>query len=72
MHWGAEAWHAHLPRGERKDLGVVGTFEQILRGPSTHSDGSTNIIGALSKAMATTGYSDLKEFQRIDVVLDPQ
>lgn len=72
IHWGAEAWHAHLPRGERKELGVVGTLEQILRGPSTHADGSANIIGALRKAMATTGYSDLKEFQRIDVVLDPE
>lgn len=71
MHWGAEAWHAHLPRGERKDLGVVGSFEQILRGPSATADGSANIVGALRKAMATTGYSDLKEFQRIDVVLDP-
>ncbi len=71
IHWGAEAWHPRLPRGERKDLGVVGTFEQILCGPSTHSDGSANVIGALRKAMATTGYSDLKEFQRIDVVLDP-
>ena len=72
VHWGAEAWHARLPRGERKDLGIVGTFEQILRGPSTHADGSANIIGALRKAMATTGYSDIKEFQRIDVVLDPE
>jgi IMP dehydrogenase len=72
VHWGAEAWHSHLPRGERKELGVVGTLEQILRGPSTHADGSANIIGALRKAMATTGYSDLKEFQRIDVVLDPE
>jgi IMP dehydrogenase len=71
VHWGAKAWHPHLPRGERKQLGVVGTFEQILRGPSTHADGSANIVGALRKAMATTGYSDLKEFQRIDVILDP-
>ncbi|MEY3732696.1 MAG: hypothetical protein RL347_55 [Actinomycetota bacterium] len=72
MHWGAEAWHPRLPRGERKELGAAGTFEQILCGPSTHADGSANIIGALRKAMATTGYSDLKEFQRIDVVLDPE
>ena len=72
IHWGAEAWHPHLPRGERKALGIVGTYEQILRGPSTHADGSANLIGALRKAMATTGYSDLKEFQRIDVVLDPE
>lgn len=70
-HWGPEAWHRSLPRGERKHLGVVGTFEQILHGPSATADGSSNIVGALRKAMATTGYSDIKEFQRIDVVLDP-
>ena len=70
-HWGAEAWHPTLPRGQRKDLGVVGTFAEILHGPSGESDGSANIVGALRKAMATTGYSDLKEFQRIDVVLSP-
>jgi IMP dehydrogenase len=28
-------------------------------------------MGALRKAMATTGYSDLKEFQRVEVVVDP-
>ena len=50
----------------------MGTFEQILHGPSTTADGSANVVGALRKAMATTGYSDLKEFQRIDVVLDPE
>lgn len=71
VHWGAEAWHARLPRGERKVLGTVGTFEQILHGPSRTADGSANVVGALRKAMATTGYSDLKEFQRIDVVLSP-
>jgi len=26
-------------------------------------------VGALRKAMATTGYSDLKEFQRVDMVV---
>jgi IMP dehydrogenase len=28
-------------------------------------------MGALRRAMATTGYSDLKEFQRVDVVAAP-
>ena len=32
---------------------------------------TTNIMGALKRAMATTGYSDLKEFQRVEVVLAP-
>ena len=28
-----------------------------------------NVVGALRKAMATTGYSDMKEFQRVEVVV---
>jgi IMP dehydrogenase len=28
-------------------------------------------MGALRRAMATTGYSDVKEFQRVDVVVAP-
>ena len=28
-----------------------------------------NLVGALKRAMATTGYSDLKEFQRIEVTV---
>jgi IMP dehydrogenase len=29
------------------------------------------VIGALRRSMATTGYSDLKEFQRVEVVVAP-
>jgi IMP dehydrogenase len=28
-----------------------------------------NLIGALRRAMATTGYTELKEFQRIEIVV---
>lgn len=71
FHWGSEAHHGQLPRGERVQVGTVGTLEQILFGPSNQADGTLNLIGALKRAMATTGYSDLKEFQRIEVVLSP-
>lgn len=70
-HWGAEAWHEKLPRGERVQVETVGTMEEILAGPGHTADGTTNLIGALRRAMATTGYSDLKEFQRVEVVLAP-
>jgi len=70
FHWGAEAWHPDLPRGERVDIGRVGSLEQVLFGPSSVSDGTMNLIGALRRAMATTGYTELKEFQRVEVVLD--
>ena len=69
FHWGAEAWHAELPRGERVDIGTVGDLESVLFGPSSVPDGTMNLIGALRRAMATTGYTDLKEFQRVEVVV---
>ena len=47
----------------------MGTLEQVLFGPSVVPDGTMNLMGALRRAMATTGYTDLKEFQRIEVVV---
>ena len=70
-HWGPEAHHPQLPRGARVRVGTVGSLEEILLGPSHTADGTTNLLGALRRAMATTGYSDLKEFQRVDVVVAP-
>jgi IMP dehydrogenase len=68
-HWGAEAWHAELPRGRRVEIGTVGSLESVLFGPSSVPDGTMNLIGALRRAMATTGYTELKEFQRVEVVV---
>ncbi|MFC7594630.1 GuaB3 family IMP dehydrogenase-related protein [Terrabacter sp. GCM10028922] len=70
-HWGPEAHHQQLPRGERIALGSQASLEEILFGPGRHADGTTNVIGALKRAMATTGYSDVKEFQRVEVVVSP-
>jgi IMP dehydrogenase len=69
FHWGSESWHAKLPRGERIELGTIGTLEEIMFGPSSSADGTMNLVGALRRAMATTGYTDLKEFQRVEVVV---
>lgn len=71
FHWGPEAHHPQLPRGERVEVGTVGTLEEILFGPGKQADGTLNLVGALRRAMATTGYSDLKEFQRVEVVVSP-
>lgn len=70
-HWGSEAHHPELPRGERVHVGTSGPLEQILSGPGHRADGTMNLVGALRRAMATTGYSDLKEFQRVEVVVSP-
>ena len=68
-HWGAEAFHSEVPRGIRTNLGTVGSLKQILVGPSSSADGTMNLFGALRRAMATTGYSDLKEFQRCELTV---
>ncbi len=70
-HWGAEAHHGELPRGNRVEVGGLAPLSEILNGPSHHADGRSNLIGALRRSMATTGYSDLKEFQRVEVVVAP-
>ena len=70
FHWGAEAWHPQLPRGERVQIGTAGTMEQVLFGPSASADGTMNLIGALRRSMATTGYTELKEFQRVELVVE--
>jgi len=70
-HWGSEAHHPQLPRGERVQVGTVAPLEEILLGPGRAADGTTNLVQALRRAMATTGYSDLKEFQRVEVVVSP-
>jgi IMP dehydrogenase len=71
FHWGPEAHHPRVPRGERVNVGTVGSLEEIMHGPGRTADGTTNLIGALRRSMATTGYSDLKEFQRVEVVVSP-
>ena len=70
-HWGAEAHHAQLPRGNRVAVGQVAPLEEILYGPAPVAEGSANLVGALRRSMATTGYSDVKEFQRVEVVVAP-
>lgn len=68
-HWGAEAWHETLPQGRREKFETVGTISEILLGPSRSADGTMNLVGALRKAMATTGYTVVKEFQRAELVV---
>ena len=69
-HWGPEAYHPTMPRGTRVNVGVAGTLEEVMFGPAREAEGQTNLMGALRHAMATCGYVELKDFQRIDVVIN--
>jgi IMP dehydrogenase len=69
--WHAAASHPQLPRGSfGSSEPSLGSMEQLLYGPSDDPDGSLNLFGALRRAMAKCGYRDLKEFQKVGLVLD--
>jgi IMP dehydrogenase len=68
--WDSVAAHPRLPRGGTSaPVPPAGSLEQVLLGPAETSDGRTNLFGALKRTMAKTGYRDLKEFQRVDLVI---
>jgi IMP dehydrogenase len=71
FHWGMATFHPTLPRGARVEVGDRGTLEEILVGPAHENDGKLNLFGALQMSMATTGYSDVKEFQKAEVMIAP-
>ena len=70
-HWGLEAAHPDLPRGHRTHVGTVAPLEELLWGPGHQTDGTSNLMGALKRAMATTGYTELKDFQKVEVIVAP-
>jgi IMP dehydrogenase len=70
-HWGMATFHPTLPRGARVKTGILGTLEEILLGPAHENDGKRNLFGALRVSMATCGYSDVKEFQKAEVMIAP-
>jgi IMP dehydrogenase len=69
--WGMATFHPTLPRGTRIKTERAGTLEEILVGPAHENDGTLNLMGALRMSMATTGYQDIKEFQKAEVMVAP-
>jgi IMP dehydrogenase len=70
-HWGMATFHPDLPRGTRVVTKQIGTLEEILVGPAHENDGTLNLMGALRTSMATTGYANVKEFQKAEVIVAP-
>lgn len=71
MHWGMATFHPTLPRGARVETTTLGTLKEILVGPAHENDGRRNLFGALQVSMATTGYANVKEFQKAEVMIAP-
>ena len=69
--WGMANPHAALPRGTRVRVGVKGSLEQILFGPTSLTDGTQNLIGALRICMGMVGASTIQEMHGAEVVMAP-
>ncbi|MGB9690740.1 MAG: GuaB3 family IMP dehydrogenase-related protein [Candidatus Sumerlaeaceae bacterium] len=70
-HWGMATPHQNLPRGTRIHVGTTGTLEEILFGPARLDDGSQNLMGALRTCMGSVGARNLRELQRVELVIAP-
>jgi IMP dehydrogenase len=66
LYWTAAAAHPSVPRSHISvALDQEFDLRTLLFGPSVDPRGVTNLFGGLRRAMAKTGYSDLKEFQKV-------
>ncbi len=71
FHWGMATFHPTLPRGARVATVQNGSIEEILVGPARENDGTFNLMGGLRTSMATTGYKDIAEFNRAELMVAP-
>jgi len=71
FHWGMATFHPTLPRGARVRTRQVASLKEILAGPAHENDGTLNLFGALTMSMATTGYANIREFQKAELVIAP-
>lgn len=71
--WHSAASHPKLPRGAYRPVEEdrpKATLTTVLDGPAEEPDGRLNLFGGVRRVMAKTGYSDLKAFQKVELVLD--
>ena len=69
--WGMASHHAALPRGTRVEVGITGTLEQVLYGPTSKTDGTQNLLGALQVCMGMVGARTIREMHAAEVIVAP-
>jgi IMP dehydrogenase len=63
--------HPALPRGTRIRVGTTTTLEQLLFGPTSVTDGSQNLVGALRTCMGFCGAATIREMHKAEMVIAP-
>ena len=69
--WGMANSHPELPRGTRITVGTKGTLQQILYGPTSVTNGTQNLIGALKVSMGMCGAYTIRDFHKAEMIVAP-
>ncbi len=70
-HWGMAHPHPALPRGTRIKVGTSDSLEQILLGPTSVTNGTQNLVGALRTGMGVCSARTIKEMHKVRMVIAP-
>ena len=71
FNWGMASPDPALPRGTRVNVGVKGSLKELFYGPSSVSNGTQNLIGALKACMGMVGAMNIREMHDAEVVVAP-
>jgi IMP dehydrogenase len=69
--WGMATPDPALPRGNRISVGTKGTLKEVLFGPSSRTDGTMNLTGALRACMGMVGAFNIRELQQTELIYAP-
>lgn len=69
--WGMATPHAALPRGIRIKVGTEAPMSQILFGPTSVTDGTQNLMGALKLSLGMCGAANIEEMHNAQMVIAP-
>ena len=70
-HWGMATPHAELPRGVRVHVGQHTSVEKLLFGPTSRTDGTENLAGALRTSMGSVGARTIADMQQAEMIIAP-
>jgi IMP dehydrogenase len=70
-YWDSTAAHPRVPRSAITEVGVADapSLEELLVGPTADPTGERNLFGALRRVIGKCGYSSVKEFQKVELLL---
>ena len=69
--WGMSTGHAELPRGTRITVGVDTTLDRLLFGPTSKTDGTENLVGAIRTCMGVCGAQTIAGLHEAEMVVAP-